>query len=424
MASNRAYKYILVCLLVLPLGAKSQIFSDPIFNIQLDSADKAKTLDIGAVYNIGSDAITNKLFNTIVNSSFIGDDAKQSVLPYLKSTNNSAGGYANGNIFYCWIPEGREEHFFINLSSRIQYSVLFSRDAYKLVAFGNSQFAGQTADVSGLKFSHYAYQSLQFGFYTFKKKMDKSLLFYGGGLALVSGSGYNNLFISKGSLYTSPTGDSLSLNANVSSKSVNSANMISDVNGLGASINGFVGIRFPVKDELRFQIADLGFVDWFKNTGSFNINRQFNYTGEKVSIINGKASYTNYYLTLDTIATQAGHPPVGGNFVSGLPFQIRVNYTKYLGSDLSLSGGIEYINDNMKIPELDISAKKYLTNNKLALCVGVSLFGYSNYGITAGIEYKLRNRFLIMLGTQHLEGVIHDYGILGQGYFANLKLTL
>lgn len=404
--------------------ANGQICSDPVFNIPFDSADKTNCLEINAGYNIGSEALTNRLYKKIVNSSFIDDAAKNSVLPYLKSANNTAGGYANGNIFYSWEPENSKSHLYINLSSRIQYSTQFSADDYKLLMFGNSQFAGQTAAIGGLSYAHYAYQSLQFGFYKNASQKRRTEMLYGGGVALVSGSGYNNLNISKASLYTSYSGDSLSLLAQVSSKSVNTANLFSDINGIGASLNGFLAFKFNNKDELRFQVSDLGFVSWFKNTGRFNFNRQFNYTGEKVSIINGKVSYTNYYLTLDTLATQAGHPPAGGTFVSGLPFQIRLNYTRYLNSTMYLTGGIEYINDNMTIPEIDIAAKRYFNTERFAFHLGFSLFGYSNYGIIAGVEYKMNSKLTIMALTQHLEGFVLNSGTLGQGLFAKLRWTI
>ena len=200
--------------------------------------------------------------------------------------------------------------------------------------------------------------------------------------------------------------------------------MITDVNGLGASINGFIAIRLANDDELRFQVSDLGFVDWFKNINQFSINRQISYTGEKVSVINGKTSFTQYYLAFDTIAKQAGNSSSGGSFISALPFQLRMTYTKNFSSTLSLTGGLEYVHDNMQIPELDFSVKKTMLQNRLGVSVGFSLFGYSTYGITAGLDYIINKNFGITIGTQHFEGLIPLSGTFGQGYYATLKYFL
>ena len=282
-------------------------------------------------------------------------------------------------------------------------------------------FAGKTADISGFNFTHYAYQSLQFGFFKYKKQTGNNTLLYGGGISLVSGAGYNNLSIPKGSLYTSPQGDSISLDAKVSSKAVNPTSMITDINGLGASINAFIAFRFINKDELRFQVADLGAVDWFKNTSEFNINKQISYTGENVSVINGKTSITNYYMAFDSIAGQAGNTSTGGHFISALPFQLRILYTKNLSSSLSMTGGIEYIHDNMQIPEIDASVHKSFFKTNLSARIGFCLFGYAKYGITAGLDYAFSERLSVSIGTQHFEGLLPLSATFGQGYFANLK---
>ena len=373
---------------------------------------------------MGSNALTGKFYNALLNTNFIGDDSKNSPLPYLKANNNDLGLYLDNNLFYSWKSENIDIHFDISISSRIQYTANFSADAYKLALFGNEMFAGKTADISGFDFTHYAYQSLQFGFFKNKTQSGNHTLLYGGGVSIVSGAGYNSFSIAKGTLYTSPQGDSISLDAKASSKAVSSSSMLTDVNGLGASINGFISLKFANQDELRFQVADLGFVDWFKNTNQFSINKQISYTGEKVSVINGKTTYTQYYLAFDTIANQVGNSSAGGSFVTTLPFQIRLMYTKNLSSSLTLTGGLEYIHDNMQIPELDFSIKKLMMQNRLSARLGFSLFGYSTYGITAGLGFRITNNFDLTIGTQHFEGLIPIAGTFGQGYYASLRYFL
>jgi len=419
------YKYILLLCLLVPGFAVAQIYNNAILNLTLDP-DQAPSqiLKLNSNYNLGSNALTGKFYNALLNTNFIGDDAKNSPLPYLKTNNNDLGLYLDNNLFYSWKPANKDIYFDISLSSRIQYTANFSADAYKLALFGNEMFAGQTADISGFNFTHYAYQSLQFGFFKYKTQAGNNTLLYGGGISIVSGAGYNSFSIPKGTLYTSPQGDSLSVDAKVSSKAVSSASMITDINGVGASINGFVAMRFSNNDELRFQMADLGFVDWFKNTSQFNINKQISYTGEKVSVINGKTTFTQYYLAFDTIANQVGNSSTGGSFISGLPFQLRLMYTKDLSSSLELTGGLEYIHDNMQIPEFDFSVRKTMLQKRLSARLGLSLFGYGTYGITAGVEYNLTKNLNLTIGTQHFEGLFPVSGTFGQGYYASLKYIL
>jgi len=419
------YKHILFLLLIVPFCTKAQLYNNPFLSLTLEPDNApVKIFTLGSNYNLGSNALTGKFYNALLNTTFIDEDAKNSPLPYLKTNNNDLGLYLDNSLFYSWKPNDKDVYFDISLSSRIQYTANFSADAYKLALFGNEMFAGQTADISGFNFTHYAYQSLQFGFFKYKKQTGNHTLLYGGGVSLVSGAGYNSLSIPKGALYTSPTGDSISLDAKLSSKAANPTSMITDVNGLGASINGFIAMRFDNQDELRFQLADIGFVDWFKNISQFSINKQISYTGERVSVINGKASFTQYYLAFDTIANQAGNSSSGGSFVTALPFQLRLLYTKNLSSSLTLTGGLEYIHDNMQIPELDFSAKRTMLQNRLSGRLGFSLFGYSTYGITAGLDYTINKYFTVTIGTQHFEGLIPLTGTFGQGYYANIKYSL
>lgn len=424
-------KILIIILLLGSVSAWGQIYNNPFLAFNAGNYDTVKSLRIGSNYSLGSNALNTPFYNSIFNNAtFIGDNIKNAPLPYLKN-NNDFGGYFQNYIFYKWPAKIKDVDFYINLSSRIQYSSQFSGDAYKLILFGNNQFSGNTANVSGFNFSNYAYQSLQFGFLKGKRSHFSSALLYGGGISIVSGAGYGSLSIPNGSLYTSPTGDSLSVNARVGSKSVNAQDLITDVNGMGLSLNGFVSYLFARSSNLTFQVEDLGAINWFKNTSQFSFNKQISYTGEKVSIINGKVSLSKYYLTLDSIATQNGYSSSGGSFTTMLPFQLRLLYTKYVDERWILNTGAEYIHDNMKIPEISFWAergfmKRYVEPLTYVFSIrcGLTAFGYSNYGIIAGLEFNILRKIKLNIGTEHLEGLSSIPQAHGESYYASLKWAI
>ena len=61
-------------------------------------------------------------------------------------------------------------------------------------------------------------------------------------------------------------------------------------------------------------------------------------------------------------------------------------------------------------------------NNRFSFWAGVSAFGYSNYGLNAGLEYQVYKRISIVIGSRYLDGLFFMNETLGQGYYARLKL--
>jgi hypothetical protein len=397
--------------------AQSQIYYNPFLNVSVSGAQPRAEVQLNSTYNLASNALNSKFYKDVFFSDSISGEAKNSVLKNLKAQ-NTMGLYLHNDIFYAWKAKNKERQYYIDISSRTQFTSRFTADAYKLLMYGNKQFAGQTAMLSMSGFNENAYQSIQFGFYQSVKKTQYTNLVLGGGISLVLGAGYTQIDVQRGSLFTSQDGDSLALDAKFNYKSVGSTNLITNVNGIGASFNLFGAYQFKNKDVLRFQVADLGFVNWYHNTSSLQADQKISYTGLKISSDSGVFRVNSPSRFYDSVTGKFTNGKTTNSFVQGLPFQVRLAYVKFIDSTLSITASAEYIYDNMPVPELSLSVKKVF--GRLSGRLGVSGFGYGTYGIILGAEYHFSKNISVLLGTQHIEGLVLQESN-GQGYFASLK---
>jgi hypothetical protein len=410
---------LIICVLILPIVSMAQIYNNPFLSIPSNSA-QIHELDVqlNGTYNLSSNAITNKLFYNYLNSNFINDDAKSSVLGYL-SDKNRYGGYEDYSIFCSKKMKTRDISYYFNLSTRKQYGALFTSDLYKLAFFGNKDFQGKTALLDGFKNNEQTYQSLQFGFFRCKTLNRDRNFMYGGGLSFVVGQSYNHFSMQNGTFYTSPSGDSIILDAHATSQIANQNNTFISFNGVGTSLNLFTALTFKNGNELRFQLSDFGFIYWFSHT-AFNLNQKYIYTGEDVNAVNGNFNISNNNLFFDSIAKRYNGGFENGSLTKMLPFQLRLQYMERLSNTVNLLGTVEYINDEIQRPEVSLSAEKKFSKS-FSLRAGVSVLGYGTYGITAGANVRINKSIRLILGSQHFEGALFIPQTHGQGFYVCIR---
>jgi len=413
--------FFIICLL--PFYADCQIYNNPFLNISPDSSlQPRKDLELGSSYDLSSSALNSGFYHALLYEDSISANAKNGVLQNLKSQ-NSLGLAMHNDVYYSWKSKYPNTQFYFDLASRVQASSTFSPDVYKLLLFGNAQFANQTAEISGAKFNDNVYETFQFGLYHIFKNADGGSFILGGGIGLVAGTSYAHVDVPRGSLYTSQYGDSAAIDLKMSAKF---ANVFADPSalqaafeGIGASLNIFGAYQFRNNDILRFQVADLGFISWFNGVKSLEIDGKTSSTGAAITATNGTFTVGNYALFFDSLGGKFTNLPTIGSYTSVLPFQVRLMYNKYFSPSFTMALAGEYINDDMPIPEISLSANKSF--GKLSVRLGFSAFGYSPYAITAGLEYQISRRISIMLGSRHIEEFIPSSSSYGQGYYFSLK---
>jgi hypothetical protein len=398
--------------------SSAQIYNNPFLAIPVDP-DKSPALDIrvNGSYNIASNSLTNRLFSTYSTTTFIDEDTKQYSVPYLKD-NNIYGGYQAYN-FYISKKIKPTLNYYFSAGYRKENGGLFTNDTYNLLFFGNKDFAGKTAILDGTKNYIQSYYSLQFGFFKHKLVKKDHNFMYGGGFSLDMGESINQVDVKKGSFYTSPAADTIIFDADLTSMRNTRHYGLFSVGGIGASINAFCAYSFQNKNELRFQVEDLGAIYWFDPV-HFNVNQKIVFTGANLNTANDQISFSGYNFFIDSLAKKYQDSTTKKPEVKALPFQIRLMYIQNLNSHLTLTGTLEYIYDLVQRPEISLSAENRFSKS-FAVRAGFSLLGYGTYGITAGCSLKINKNLNIIVGSQHFEGLPFIPRSHGQGAYATIQ---
>ena len=108
-----------------------------------------------------SNSLSNKFVYAVFTNKFIDNN--------LKKTNaiSNANNYFNSINFQLYYKSHFKNKsglgYLISLSDHYYTNIRFSRDYFNFLFYGNKEFAGKTADLSGFKLNFIKYQKLRFG---------------------------------------------------------------------------------------------------------------------------------------------------------------------------------------------------------------------------------------------------------------------
>jgi hypothetical protein len=178
-------------------------------------------------------------------------------------------------------------------------NALYSKDLFDLTFYGNQGFIGDTAFISGTKFSSYSFQKIGFGWLNKKSKSSIAL-------NLFNLSNYRNASIRTGELFQSAEIDSLSINYDGEASFTNSSTFIT---GLGIGID--VDLRFSVLTKknkpiyYQFLAKNIGFASFIEPINKYAADSVFSFTGLTLNqVLNGASILDSNFSVLDTFNVQ------------------------------------------------------------------------------------------------------------------------
>lgn len=344
-------------------------------------------------------------YNQLVSQDNVVDPGK--VIPDLKRLNSiNTGGtieWANVRI--------RKDNKQLQVTFRDVYSmrVIYPKTMAELAWYGNAHFAGQTADLSGLRIQQNYYRELAIG-YTFQMN-DKWTI--GVRPKLLMGVTNVTTRHSKNSIYTDPDGLELKGNADIdiyTSGFVNSDDEFDfspkdffTLKNLGWGLD--LGATYKLNDKINLSanLINVGMIHWSNKVTRYDINGDYTYTGyilqDSTDIAN--ADWKDVLDTLEAIFK---------------PEITHKSYNSYLSPQLYLKGDYKY-NDRLTMYGAFIS-DIYFKYRAIITVGGVYQFNHL-FQATLNYSFMTDKYFNIGAGFAFNAGPVQLYAALDNipGFF-------
>ena len=378
----------------------------------------------GITGNYGFDA--NALNNTFIRKFYTGDyidaQTKSDILGKTKN-NNRIGADANFGIFTAVKFDSLVNHhtlwFFLSVRDRQHFDGRYSDDFFKIGFYGNADYAGHTAYLSGFNYSYLHYQQLQLGFFTNKSD---STARWGIGLSVLKGEQYASITADKAELYTSQDGQYINFNSSIQYAQSDTAHKGAGAfNGIGASMDIYFDAPFKTKfgdSRIKVSVADIGFIRFNDQSLYLKQDSLFHYTGFKIHSLYDLQDSTFGSANKDSILNRIA-PVRKKAFNVTLPATLNISFETRFTPHFALSEGIRYVynaNDNI----LAFIKGNFYLNKTIMLSATFGYGGYGNYHYGIGLVANFKNNFIVNLGCSNVIGYIAPRQTCGQGAFITL----
>lgn len=178
-------------------------------------------------------------------------------------------------------------------------SAFYSKDLYNLIFYGNQEYLGQTASISGTKFSSFTFQKIGFGWLDKKTKSNISLNIY-------NLSNQSQAYIKTGEIYQSAAIDSISITYD---GKINFSSGSEFIKGLGFGVDGELRFSVPTKKNkpIYYQLLckNLGFASFIEPVSQYSADTVFSFNGLTFNqILNGANFLDSNFSIVDTLGIQ------------------------------------------------------------------------------------------------------------------------
>lgn len=414
---------------------KKILFTLAIFSVQLNTdaqiaaifsdefPDSTKTrIGLIADYGINATAITSRFVNKFYKGRFIDADLKDQVLKRTKNMNNIGADLNYGiyvGIKLDSIFHKKNVSLFFSVRDRAHFDARYSKDLYKVGFYGNSDFAGETANFNDFNLNFIRYQQLQVGL--FSSKYDSAAR-WGIALSFLKGEQYASIFAQKAELFTSEDGQYIDFNTNMQVAMSDTAKKgIGAFNGFGASIDIYFEAPFKTRfgdSKLRVSVADVGSIKFNNKSLFMNQDSLFHYEGFNVTSIYDLQDSTFANTSQDSIINAIA-PFKNQSFSVTLPSVLNLSYETRFTKHFEMVEGIRYVfNGNYHL--LAYVKGNFIINQKFTISATVGYGGYGKFNYGLGAFANLGKGFIIYAGSTNLEGFVTPKKACGQSAYISI----
>ncbi len=361
---------------------------------------------------------SNSLDNGFISKSIFGghlDDAHLDKIYNNMKSQNRAGFLATGGLellnFSDTIFNKPQWGLRAGFSTNYHGYLSFNRDLYKTIYRGNKSFAGQSVDIGPLVGGYQSWQ--KFGVGIFNKNHLSSL-----SISLVAGQQYQSLIVDNAKLYTSNTGDSLSLSyMGDYMRSDSLRKGFANGSGLGLALDFNYNIPLPEqKGLISISIQDIGFISWNKQSRTYKFDSLTKWTGLEA---NNLFKLDNDSLNLPNLQDSLQYSREAKGFSSVLPASIHLRYSRFFSKKHLYEAGISIWPNRAAVPYLYAGVSHFFGEHFM-LSERINYGGYGNFSFGLEAQWMPRGTWLIRVGTNNAEALVskRTYGVSGLFTFA------
>ena len=407
-----------------PFGHNSPQFSP--FENYIDIDYNHPYLSLNSELTGNSNGLTNDFINQFYLGHFLDTDLKTNNLNRLQTQNNLLG--------YNWITElkvnipskHRGLSYFAAFEDHNYYDIYYDKDLYRLVFFGNRDFAGQFMTLGNQSFTIMKFQQIKAG--VVKTWFGKSHVnVFSAGLGINNGQTFLNYDIPKATFFTQSNAEYISMDLQMNMhRSDTVSSKFGAENGLGMSLD----LSFYHRDahnSFEIKLQNLGFITWNKHSQYYDKDTSIRFEGVNISNIFNLDAENIHLLTGDSLNNEFVHSDKTARFTNRIPMRGSINYTRYLWHNrLSLSFSLVnyyYLHFNPLIcfePSYKIKIKRSAIN----ISPNVKYGGYGNLNYGLGISASVNSKFYIELRTDYLNGYMDPKNSSGLGGYVSIIKTL
>ena len=384
--------------------------------IQHDTVYSDFEVILHGVADYGTTSIERRLTNKFFYGGEITDEMKSTSFDRHGSINRIGWDMQSEIEFRNYKAEkiGKGKYGWLIRGSVQSYgSMVYSKDLFGLLFYGNEAYLGETIEFSGTRGSTWSFQKLGFGFIDKKSKSNISLNAYSIG-------SYANLSLTDGRLFQSESGDSLALSYQGSVESFSADKM---KRGWGLGIDADIRIPVEIKDDkkifIQFLVRNLG-VGFLPNVTKYEADSSFSFQGFTFDQLLGSSNFVSEDFSWpDTLNIQKsvknqfrmlpGFVQVG-KLVDGLnPSKIQAFYGARIYPSIAL------------VPHV-YAGVHYSPVKKFSTGAHVIYGGYSGFrfGWYSSVNFE---KFNLGLATENVLGAVSGKGI-GESIILRLRLKL
>ena len=217
--------------------------------------------------DLNSNSLNNNFIQKVYRGGYLDNNSKGAVSSALLQQNIFGAINTYGLNAFLGKDNSRFD-WFVGMKNQQYLNASFSKDLFQLLVYGNKEFSGKYASISGAAFNYLKFQEVKLGFIW--KNVD-SVGKIGGALSFISGQRLLQYkAIDTNFLYTAPDATQLLYQANFSLafSDTNNTGLFSS-NGSGLSADVFVETPYQSrfgKSRFIITVNNLGFIRWNKNT--------------------------------------------------------------------------------------------------------------------------------------------------------------